>query len=199
MKHLLHLISSPRGEASDSNKLADRIIEKLQIQYPDSTVKVNNIADNKYPHPDRDLVSAYKTPQDNLTAEQKNLLHDSDTAIEELQWADIIVISLPLYNFSLPSTLKAWIDHVVRPGKTFSYGTGQPEGLLKHKKVYLAIASNGVYSSGPWKPFDFAEPYLRFILGFIGITDITTYRVEGSGMAGVKEAALQKGLESVAV
>jgi FMN-dependent NADH-azoreductase len=88
---------------------------------------------------------------------------------------------------------------VVRAGKTFSYATGKPEGLLKGKKVYLAIASSGVYSDGPMKPFDFGEPYLRFILGFMGITDVITYRVEGAGIPGIMEHSLEKGLESVAV
>jgi len=95
--------------------------------------------------------------------------------------------------------MKAWLDHIVRPGKTISYRSGKPEGLLKNKKVYLALASNGVYSDGPVKSWDFAEPYLRFILGFVGLTEITTYRIEGLGISGVMETAVEKGLESVAV
>lgn len=113
--------------------------------------------------------------------------------------ADIIVIGVPIYNFNIPSALKAWLDHLVRAGKTFSYQTGRPEGLVKDKKVYLAIASGGVYSDGPMKSYDFAEPYLRAVLGFIGITDITTFRVEGTNVPDLKETALQKGIESVVI
>jgi FMN-dependent NADH-azoreductase len=199
MKKILHVMSSPRGDASNSIQLANRIIEKLQAEYPGSTVTINNTVKNSYQHLTAVHPVAYKTPVEDHTPEQKEALRDSDEAVQQLQEADIIIISAPLYNFHIPSALKAWLDHIVRPGKTINYRSGKPEGLLKNKKVYLALASNGVYSDGPMKPWDFAEPYLRFILGFIGLTDITTYRIEGLGISGVMETALQKGLERVAV
>ena len=102
-----------------------------------------------------------------------------------------------MYNFGIPSTLKAWIDHIVRAGVTFRYSDGFPEGLIKNKKVYLAISSGGVYSEGPMKSYDFTEPYLRTALGFIGLTDITVFRVEGTFVPGVKETALPKAIDSV--
>jgi FMN-dependent NADH-azoreductase len=96
--------------------------------------------------------------------------------------------------------LKAWIDQIVRAGLTFRYGAnGQPEGLIKGKKVYLAIASGGVYSDGPMKAYDFVEPYLRGVLGFLGMTDVSTFRVEGTSVPGIKETALAKGVESVQI
>ena len=199
MKKILHVISSPRGEESNSIKLANRIIDKLVARYPNSTVSINNTVARNYIHLNEIHPVAYRLPESEQTPEQKDTLYSSDLATRELIAADIIVISVPLYNFNIPSTLKAWIDHVVRAGKTFSYQSGQAEGLLKDKKVYLAIASNGVYSDGIMKPYDFGEPYLRFILSFMGITDVTTYRVEGAGMPGIMETALQKGLESVEV
>lgn len=197
MKKILHVISSPRGEGSNSIKLANRIIDKLIARYPDSTVSINNTVERNYIHLNEIHPVAYRLPDSEHTQEQRDTLYSSDLATRELIDADIIVIGVPLYNFNIPSALKAWIDHVVRAGKTFSYQSGKPEGLLKDKKVYLAIASNGVYSDGPMKPYDFGEPYLRFILSFMGITDVTTYRVEGAGMPGIMETALQKGLERV--
>jgi FMN-dependent NADH-azoreductase len=106
--------------------------------------------------------------------------------IDELFAADIIVLAVPMHNFGPPSTLKAWIDHVVRVGRTVSYSEQKgPEGKLKGKRVILVLASGGVYSDGPAKPLDFQEPYLRAILGFIGLTDIDVVRVEGVAMSAI--------------
>ena len=199
MKRILHVISSPRGEESNSNKLGNRIVEQLKTRYPGSTVTINNTVESNYTHLNAAHLVAYGLPAEKYTAEHEEVISASDNAVAQLIDADIIIISAPTYNFSLPSALKAWIDHIVRAGKTFSYSTGKPEGLVKDKKVYLALASNAVFSDGPYKTFDFSEPYLRFILGFIGITDVTTYRIEGTGMPGIMETAVEKGLESVAV
>ena len=197
MKRILHIISSPRNEASNSIQLGNRIIEQLQLHYPGSTVQVNNVVDKDYAHLTEVHIAGYFLPAEDKTQQHLDIIRPSDSAVEELIDTDIIVISLPVYNFQVPSALKAWIDHIVRAGKTFSYQTGHAEGLLTNKKVYLAIASSGVYSDGPMKVYDFAEPYLRFILGFIGLKDITTFRVEGTAIPGIKETALQKGLNSV--
>jgi len=194
MKRILHISSSPRGAASSSIMLANRIIEKIQNLHPGSTVVVNDTTEKDYPHLDSALINAYRA-----TEKPENVLEQSDAAVQELFDADVIVIGVPMYNFSMPSALKAWIDHIVRPGLTFSYASGRPEGLLKDKKVYLAIAANGIYSDGPMKTYDHAEPYLKFILGFIGLTDITTFRIEGGGIPGIMETAVEKGLDSVVV
>jgi FMN-dependent NADH-azoreductase len=199
MKNILHVTSSPRGEHSHSIRLANRIIDRLTTRYPGSNVHINDTVTKNYIHLNAIHPVAYKTPESEHSQEQKDTLYSSDMAVKELMQADIVVISIALYNFNIPSALKAWIDHIVRAGKTFSYQTGKPEGLLKGKKVYLAIASNGVYSDGPMKNYDFGEPYLRFIFSFLGITDITTYRVEGAGIPGIMETALEKGLESVTI
>jgi FMN-dependent NADH-azoreductase len=190
MKRILHVTSSPRGEASNSNKLGNKIVEQIQSRYPGSTVTVNDVVETKYAHIESELLGAYMGTGDAAIARH------SDAAVEQVEAADIIVISVPMYNFNMPSALKAWIDHIVRAGKTFSYATGKPEGLLKGKKVYLAIASKGLYSDGPMKSYDFAEPYLRFILGFMGLTDVTTYRIEGDGLV---ENAVENGLASVEI
>ncbi|QEC42443.1 FMN-dependent NADH-azoreductase [Pseudobacter ginsenosidimutans] len=199
MKNILHIISSPRQEASASIKLGNNIIEKLLEKYPGSRVKTINVSEKNYPALDQTMIGAFKVPVTEQSPEQRNALRISNDAVAELADADIAIIGSPLYNFHIPSTLKAWLDLIVRPGLSFRYANGKSEGLLGDKKIYLALASNGVYSDGPMKPMDFAEPYLRHILGFIGLNDITTFRVEGGGISGIMETALEKGLASVAV
>ncbi|WP_431209241.1 FMN-dependent NADH-azoreductase [Puia sp. P3] len=124
-------------------------------------------------------------------------MRHSDEAIRDVFDSDILVIGAPMYNFSLPSALKAWIDHIVRAGKTFSYSEKGVAALVNGKKVYLVIASGGVFSEGPMKEHDFVEPYLRYILGFIGLTDITTIRVEGLAIPGLKDGALEKAIAGI--
>lgn len=197
MGNILHIISSARGESSNSILLGNRIVERLQQQYPDKEVVINDVAGQSWEWLHSELVNAYRTPPDALTAEQLALLETSDAVVQQVQEADIIVIGVPLYNFNIPAPLKAWIDHLVRPSKTVTYKDGRPAGMLSGKKAYLAIASNGIYSEGPMAAFDFAEPYLRYMLEFLGITDITTRRIEGAGMSATKDTAVEKGLASV--
>jgi FMN-dependent NADH-azoreductase len=161
-------------------------------------VFTRDLAKAPLPHLEQTRVASFQTPEESRTAAQKEAVTPSDEAIKELMEADIIVIGVPLYNFGIPSTLKAWIDHIARAGVTFSYANGAPEGLVKNKQVYLAIAAGAVYSEGPFKAYDFTEPYLRKILGFIGMTDITTFRVEGVMMPGYKETAVPGALDRVA-
>ncbi|WP_217604423.1 FMN-dependent NADH-azoreductase [Chitinophaga sp. GbtcB8] len=199
MKKILNVISSARGKASNSMRLQQEIIDKLQARYPESTVTVRDLVADKYPHLEESHLTAFYAPEGNNSPEYRLAITHSEQAIREIEEADILVIGVPIYNFSIPSALKAWIDHIVRSRKTFTVVDGRPEGLVKNKKVYLAIASGGVFSDGPYKSWDFAEPYLRHILGFIGLTDITVFRAEGFSVPGVQDVALQKGIESVAV
>jgi FMN-dependent NADH-azoreductase len=126
----------------------------------------------------------YAAPEQR-TPEQARSMALSDTLIDELFAADTIVIASPMHNFGVPSTLKAWIDHISRAGRTFSYGANGPQGLLQGKRAILALASGGVYSNGRMKGFDFTEPYLRAVLGFLGITDVDVVRVEGVAMSAI--------------
>ncbi|WP_339921694.1 NAD(P)H-dependent oxidoreductase [uncultured Flavobacterium sp.] len=142
-------------------------------------------------------LAAFFTPENLQTDDDKEVIKISSDAIKETMEADIIVISVPLYNFGIPSTLKSWIDHIARAGFTFTYTENGPEGLIKNKKVYLAIASGGIYSEGPMKPFDFTEVYLRAVLGFLGMTDITVFRVEGTVIPEIKDMAVTKALKTV--
>jgi len=197
MKKILHIISSPRGTASLSIKLGNAIIEKIQSAYPGSTVQESNLVKKEFPHLEEAHITSFFTPAESRTPEDIVAIKHSDDAISEIKDADIIVIGAPLYNFSIHSTLKAWIDHIVRSGVTFKYDENGAEGLIKGKKVYIALSSGAIYSEGAMKPFDFVEPYLKTILSFIGMTDITIFRVEGSSIPGVQDTALEKGISSI--
>lgn len=200
MKKILHIISSPQGEASVTKKLGNAIIEKIKMKYPGSIVHERNLTSRFFPHLDELQIGSWFTPAENHSLEQAKAIKISEQAIEEMRASDIYVIGAPFYNFAIPSTLKAYLDHITRPGITFRYNeNGHPEGLLKNKKAYIATASSGVYSEGEFKSFDFVSPYLKFILGFIGVTDIDIIRAEGLKINGIKETAFEKGVESIAI
>ncbi|WP_158996399.1 FMN-dependent NADH-azoreductase [Mucilaginibacter sp. L196] len=196
---ILHIISSPKGEASFSIKLGNAIIEKLKTKYPNSIVKEHDLTNTPFPHLEELHLNAFYSPAETHTPEMTEAIKHSDTSIAELKDADIIVIGVPFYNFSIPSTLKAWIDHISRAGVTFTHDENGLHGLITDKKVYLAFASGGVYSEGPTASYDFATPYLKSFLGALGMTDLTVYRVEGVAVPALKDAALEKGIESVEV
>lgn len=194
---ILHLISSPQGEASFSVKLGNAVVRELQSANPDNTLTTHDLTATPFPHLEEAHLTSFYTPEEQRTPELVEAVKHSDAAIAELMNADAIVIDTPMYNFSIPSTLKTWIDHIARAGKTFKYDGKAPEGLVKNKKVYLAIASGGVYSEGFMKAYDFTEPYLRAVLGFMGMTDIKAFRVEGIKVPALQETALDKAIESI--
>lgn len=194
---ILQLISSPRGGASYSTQLANGLVEKLVAAHPGSSVKVHDLTNKPFPHLEEVHLQSFFTPAEGRSPEQQAAVRHSDEAIAELLAADTIVIGAPLYNFGVSSTLKAWIDHISRAGITFSYASGTPEGLVKGKKIYVALSSGGVYSEGPMVAYDFVAPYLRTILGFLGMTDLTVVRVEGTNVPDLKEGALAKALASI--
>lgn len=197
--NILHIITSPHAGESVSLKLGNAIVDRLKAANPQAAVTVNNIAENPFPHLDTPTVKAIRTPKDQLTEEQKALLQRSDAAVEELFAADAIVISMPFFNFGIPSVLKTWLDNIIRAGITFSYTPDGPLGLLTGKKVYIALASGGVYSQGPMQQYDHAVPYLRNVLGFIGLTDVEVVRAEGIGIPALKETALEKAMAGIPV
>ena len=195
--NILHLNSSPRREASYSRKLGSAIVSRLQEQHPDSTVKVRDLMNPVFPQMEEVHLASFFTPKEGHTPDLTEAIRHSDTAIAELMSTDAIVIEAPMYNFGITSSLKSWIDHIARAGKTFSYSAAGPEGLVKDKKGYLAITTGGIYTEGPYKPYDFTENYLRTILGFMGMTDIQVFRLEGTNMPELKESAVTKAMESV--
>jgi FMN-dependent NADH-azoreductase len=199
MKKILHIISSPRGDASISIKLGNAIVEKIKSTYPDSTVQENNLVENQFPHLTESHLASFFTAPENRNAENQLAIKPSESAIQEIIDADFIVIGAPLYNFSIHSTLKAWIDHIVKSGITFKYDENGAAGLITNKKVYIAMSSGFIYSEGDMKAMDFASPYLRAMLGFIGMTDITLIRAEGTSIPGIQENALQNAITSITV
>lgn len=200
MKHILHLMSSIQQNESYSIKLGKSIIGKIQEKYPSSTIEEVNLVDLELPHLNPELLRKLFTPSDYLNEEETKSIEFSNNLLQQLNTADIIVIGAPLYNFTIPSTLKTWIDHITRPGVTFGYGEdGGPIGLVTGKKIYIAMSSGGVYSEGPGKINDFVVPYLKAFLGFLGMTDLTEFRVEGLKVAGLKEHAMSKAINSIVI
>ena len=179
MKKILLIESSPRGSDSYSHQAARSIVNELQRRNPGAKVIERDLAQSPPPHVGQAFITGMYAAPEQRTPEQAKAIALSDALIDELFAADMIVLAVPMHNFSPPSTLKAWIDHITRAGRTFSYSSNGPDGLLKGKRAIVVLASGGVYSNGPAKPFDFTEPYLRTVLGFIGITDVEVVRVEG--------------------
>lgn len=173
-KTVLRIDASVRGDGSLSRRLGDEIMARLHREEPGLQVERRALAPG---HIDADWVDASFTPAAERSAAQRQTLAESDAAVEALSAAQIVVITTPIYNFSVPSTLRAWIDLVCRPGLTFRYGPGGPEGLLQDRPVYLAVASGGVALGSE---ADFATGYLRQVLGFIGIRDVRLVGAEGT-------------------
>ena len=182
MPQLLHIQSSPNLSSSVSRDLSGQFVARYLESHPGTTVVSRDLVATNIPHLGIDLLGGYFGKPEALTAEQSAALRLSDELIDELSGAELIVIGAPMYNFTVPSQLKAWIDHVVRAGRTFQYTEQGAKGLLSGKKAVLLLASGGVYSEGPFKTADFQETYLRAILGFIGIGDVQAVRAEGLAM-----------------
>lgn len=199
MKRILHLISSLQGNTSYSTKLGQAVVEKIIEKYPGSTVETVDLVAEGVPHLTPAVLQSMFTPGDQLTEAAKVALQYSNEAVKQLMAADIIVIGAPLYNFTIHTSLKAWIDHVTRAGITFGYGEQGPVGMVKGKKVYVAMSSGGIYSEGPGVQNDFVAPYLKAFLGFLGMTDLTVFRAEGLKVPGVKETAFEKGVASIMI
>jgi len=199
MKRILHLMSSLQGQESYSIKLGNAIVVKVQEKYPGSVVEELNLIDMEIPHLNPAVLRTFFVPGDQLTTEEKKSIRLSDELVEQLLAADIIVIGAPLYNFTIHTALKAWIDHVTRAGITFGYDANGPFGKVTGKKIYVAMSSGGVYSEGTGKANDFVAPYLKAFLGFLGMTDQTVFRAEGLKVPGVKEYAMEKAVNSITI
>lgn len=182
MANILHITSSVRSNGSLSTQLSGEFLAKWKAAHPADSVVERNLATQPVPHLTEEMMGAYFTPADQRNAQAAATIKTSDALVDELLAADVLVIGTPMYNFSITSTLKAWIDHVLRAGRTFKYGANGPEGLVTGKKAYVFIASGGAYSEGPAAAYDFVSTYLRTVLGFIGITDVTFIRAEGVAM-----------------
>ncbi|RUU99488.1 FMN-dependent NADH-azoreductase [Mesorhizobium sp. M6A.T.Cr.TU.017.01.1.1] len=179
---ILLVTSSPRGTASHSTHIATELAEKLLAANPLATLVVRDLVTNPLPHIDPDYSTGIYTPVEARTQRQAEVVGVSDGVLDELFAAETIILATGFINFGISSTLKSWVDHVARSGKTFAYGEDGPKGLVTGKKVYIVLASGGIYSEGAAVQLDHAIPYLRSVLGFIGMTDVDVIRIEGVGM-----------------
>ncbi len=175
MIHVLLITSSPRGDASYSTQVATELAHKI----PGAQIAERDLWSDPIPHIGPGYVHAAFTPEAARTPEQTDALALSDELIAELKAADVVVIGAGMINFGVPSALKSWIDHIARVGQTFTYGEAGPVGLVTGKKLILVLASGGVYSVGPMTALNHLEPYLRSMLGFLGLTDVQTVLAEG--------------------
>jgi FMN-dependent NADH-azoreductase len=178
MSNILLITSSPRS-TSHSTRVARALAENLARQDPSSTLTVRDLNGEPLPHIDDTFATARNLPPDQHNPTQRSALSLSDALLQELFAADVVIIAAAMINFGIPSNLKAYIDHIVRPGVAFRYSEKGPEGLIKGKKVHLVVARGGVYSQGAMQPYNFQDTYLRTVLGFIGMTDVQVIPIEG--------------------
>ena len=196
---LLHIDSSVSGEASVSRQLSAAIGTALTGALPELEIVRRDLDADPIPHLDSRLLPAIRPdPASDPTSRATD--KTGAAALEEFLGADIVVIGAPMYNFTIPTQLKAWLDRILIAGKTFSYGAAGVKGLAGGKKVIIASSRGGFYTPGmPFEANDFQEPYLRAILGLIGIKDIEIVRAEGVGYGPEqREAAMRAALASVA-
>lgn len=196
---LLHLDSSALGAASVSRQLTSEMVVRQRALHPDIQVTYRDLAADPALH----LTGAHMAARMGAASDDTTLNADlikGNAYLDELFAADILVIGAPMYNLSIPTPLKAWIDRIAVSGKTFQYTATGPEGLLKNKKAYIASARGGVYSAGsPAAAFEHQESYLIGLLAFLGVTDVQVVRAEGIAFGPeAKEAAVARALEDIA-
>lgn len=179
MTNILLVTSSIHGETALSHRLARDVAALWTARIADAEVTERHLTPDTIPHLTAEVYAAAGAPPEQRTAEQNKLAALADTIIAEAEAADVIVIAAPMYNFSIPSTLKAWIDHLTRAGRTFKYSPEGPVGQLKGKKVVVIESRGGAYANGsPWSAMDQQEPYLRTVLGFVGLDNISFIHAE---------------------
>jgi FMN-dependent NADH-azoreductase len=201
MPTLLHLDSSPL-ESSITRELTREFVKTWQNSHPEGTVIYRDLAANQPKPVDTQWIYSAYTPEASRTPEQKATLAPSDELIAELEHADEYVIGVAMHNFSIPSVLKLWIDQIARSGRTFVYAESGPQGLLHGKKATVLTATGGVYDAGtPASALNFIDPYLKAVLGFIGVTNVKFVTAGGAAqvMTGVvdRETFLKPTLEAV--
>ena len=186
---ILQINASARSNGANSTRLADTITQRLQDKYPEATLQVRNLASHPHPILDEQALGALFTPAEQRTPAQQARVALDDALIEQVQSVDTIVLGVPMYNLTIPVQLKTWIDAIYRAGVTFRYGENGPEGLLRNKKVYVALARGGLYRD---TPTDSQVPYLKTALGFLGMTDVAFIYAEGLAMGALAEQAFDE-------
>jgi FMN-dependent NADH-azoreductase len=188
MKTLLQINTSIFSDGGQSSRLADRFVAAWHEANPDGNVIARDLAKEPVPHIDAARFGAFLAKPAERTPEQQAVADYSDSLIDELERADVIVLGLPMYNFGVPSTLKAYFDHIARAGATFRYTETGPVGLLKGKKVYVFAARGGLYAG---TPRDTQTQYVRHFLAFLGLDDVEFVYAEGLA---VSESAREQGI-----
>lgn len=179
MKNVLRLSTSLFAEGGVSTGLSADLLKAFEEKGESFSTVHRDFAEQAIPHLDGAWLTALGTSVDERSEEQQAMVAYSDRLIAEVQAADTLVIALPMYNFTVPSMLKAWIDHIARAGVTFAYSETGPKGLLKDKKVYLVTAMGGVHDT---PATDFLRPYMKLIMGFVGLDDIEVITASGLNM-----------------
>lgn len=196
MTNLLQINSSIFSSGGQSSQLADQFVAAWRANQPDTQVVVRDLAQQPLPHLDAQRVLAFFAQPGERTPEQQAFVAESDALIDEIKQAEVIVIGLPMYNFGIPSTLKAYFDQIARAGVTFRYTENGPEGLLTGKKAYIFATRGGVHAG---TPLDSQTGYVRNFLGFLGIADVEFVYAEGLNMGDLnKEAALAEAKQQIA-
>ncbi|HKB92108.1 MAG TPA: FMN-dependent NADH-azoreductase, partial [Opitutaceae bacterium] len=173
MSKVLHLDVSPRGARSHSRTLGQEFVSNWSKNHPNSTITYRDLGQNPEPHVTESWVVGAYTPPEEHSHDAKAAIAVSNKLVDELLAADHLLITTPMYNLSIPSALKAWIDQIVRAGRTFKTSDKGYEGLVHGKKAVIVVASGGNFTpDSPAAGYNFIEPYMRAILGFIGITDV---------------------------
>ena len=176
MACILHIDSSPRGDRSMSRTLSKEFIDAWKDSHPDDTIEYRDLGHNPVPHVNEQWIAAAFTPPDSHTPELKAAIKISDELVDRFLRSDRYVFGIPMYNFNVPSTFKAYIDQIVRPNRTFAVDeNGNYRGLVDSSKKMLIIVSQGssFKPETPLAAYDFQVPYLRTVFGFLGITDVT--------------------------
>lgn len=201
MSTLLHIDSSPLYGRSISRQLTEAFVTQWKSSHPNGTVIDRDLNAAVIPPITAEWVGAAYTPEEVRTPQQNALLALSETLIAELEHADEYVFGVPMHNFSVPSVLKLRIDQAARAGRTFSYADGKPKGLIVGKKATFIIATGGNYDAQTqMASFNFVEPYLRSVFGFLGVTDVTFLTVGGTAALNYgqdRDAFLQPHLQAV--
>lgn len=185
MKSILVVTASIRGQEGESSKLAEQALERLREVHGELRVTRRDLSAEPVPHLDARRFAAFTTAPEDRDTDQKAVVDYSDILIKEIREADILVFGVPMYNFGIPSTLKAYFDHIARAGVTFRYTDQGPEGLIDDRPVYILAARGGLYAG---TANDTQTPYLRTFLGFLGLKDLRFIYAEGLNMGEAQKA-----------
>ena len=198
MSRLLFVKSSVFGDGGQSSKLADHFIERWKAVHADAEVVVRDLVNQPIAHYDLAAISALSADAEDRTSDQQEIVTLSDTLIGEVRSADAIVIAAPMYNFAVPSQLKAWFDQIARNGVTFKYTENGPVGLLEDKPVYILATRGGQYHEAG---LDYQVPWLKLILGFVGLKNVQVILAEGLNMGGAEQSiqAAHSAIDSISL